>query len=483
MATRRGFLVASGMGCSPLFSCLLSQRATFPDRALSEIATLDRLQQEIVAMPYDDSHCHAISEVDARIDTRTTPDAFLRRIALSAFPLRNYFPRGVFDRWSMGDIQTRQQLDEHFRIERIVNEVTYHIRNSVFVTYMVKEMAGYLNCRPILEEVIDARNERAKDYYRYMNGLFRDVRVENVMVDTGCCAGLTPAGLRAFETAIRPATLRPLARVDQIQDAILDQDISFEALETQFLAAVRQALDGNGNFGMKSYGMKSYLLPDIGLIRPVYDAKVARRSWEEYKRFRGDTGVNGEERDQVESRAKELREYLLTLAIEECYKRDMPMQFHSGDGEAPHVILRNQHPYYLEEVVRSDKDGIMRMPKIIPIHAGYPLIGEAAWLSHLYANCYFEVSLMNPLIGEGLARRFLEILEVVPFSKVLFGSDAYDVPELYWLAGRWGKLYLSLALAKYVREGIASEEEVLRMAQMILSGNNRRVYNLSDRPS
>lgn len=35
------------------------------------------------------------------------------------------------------------------------------------------------------------------------------------------------------------------------------------------------------------------------------------------------------------ARGKDLRRYLLTLALEECLERGMPMQFHAGDGEAP----------------------------------------------------------------------------------------------------------------------------------------------------
>ena len=41
------------------------------------------------------------------------------------------------------------------------------------------------------------------------------------------------------------------------------------------------------------------------------------------------------------------------------------------------------------------------------------------WLSHFYTSCYVS-----------------EILEAVPVSKVLFGSDAWDIPEMNWLAGR-----------------------------------------------
>jgi predicted TIM-barrel fold metal-dependent hydrolase len=173
-----------------------------------------------------------------------------------------------------------------------------------------------------------------------------------------------------------------------------------------------------------------------------------------------------------------LQEFLFTIALEECLKRDMPMQMHSGDGEAPGVILRRQHPYFLEEVARFDRDGVMRMPKLIPVHAGYPLVGEATWLAHLYTNCYYEISLMNPFIHQGLVRVFGEVLEAVPMSKVLFGSDAWAVPEINWLAGKWGKRFLSQALAVYVKEKILTRDEALEGARMMLYKNNRRVYNL-----
>ncbi len=85
---------------------------------------------------------------------------------------------------------------------------------------------------------------------------------------------------------------------------------------------------------------------------------------------------------------------------------------------------------------------------------------------------------MSPTIHQGLERRFGEILEAVPMSKILFGSDSWSVPENNWLAGRWGKRYLSRALAVYVKEGSLTRDEALEGAQMMLYKNNRRVYNL-----
>jgi uncharacterized protein len=74
--------------------------------------------------------------------------------------------------------------------------------------------------------------------------------------------------------------------------------------------------------------------------------------------------------------------------------------------------------------------------------------------------------------------RYLQIMEAVPLSKILFGSDTYNLPELYWLAARWGKRFLSQALAAYVDEAMLTEAEAIDAARMILHGNNRRAYNL-----
>src|SRR5262249_2375197 len=156
--------------------------------------------------------------------------------------------------------------------------------------------------------------------------------------------------------------------------------------------------------------------------KPSYSKAAASRSWDGFRaRRRAGAGLpdgEGPDRDQRWASMADLLTYLHTLAVEECLTRDLPMQFHAGDGEAPGGIMRNQDPFLLEEIVRFDRDGVMRLPKIVVVHAGYPLVGRGAWLAQLYPNCYFDVSLMTPLIHQGLRHRYLEALEAVPISKM-----------------------------------------------------------------
>ncbi|MER9794761.1 amidohydrolase family protein [Mesorhizobium sp. M0213] len=432
-----------------------------------------KIFEAVNELPIDDAHCHIVTDRDAF----TTPRRFLERMSLAAIDtLPAYFPAGIYDRWLNGDEATQHDLNKQFGIQTKVDGIIGDIAESVFVKFLVKELAQFLGCVPKLEAVIEARNDRGRNYWGYVNSLLKDVNYENVMVDTGYVESCGAAEIDRYEEGIRPCRMNRLARIEMVQKELFPLEITFDEYEQKYVARLLDLLDGNGNYGKKSYGMKSYLLPYIGLIEPLYDRETARASWQALRESYHK--IPNMDRQSEYNLSKDLRRYNFTLALEECLKRDIPMQLHTGDGEAPSVILRNQDPFYLEEVCRFDRDGVMRMPKIIPLHAGYPSVGKAAWLSHLYPNCYFELSIMTPFVHQSLFQRYMQVMEVVPLSKILYASDTFHIPELYWLAGRWGKRYLAKALTEHFVGGSLGFEEAIEGARMILYKNNRSLYKL-----
>ncbi|BCH34906.1 amidohydrolase [Mesorhizobium sp. L-8-10] len=434
--------------------------------------TFHKLFEEIDALPIDDTHCHLVTTADAH----TTPQKFLERIALSGFSLPGYFPAGVYEKWSSSDEETKKALDKEYGIQERLDFVTQHFSTTIFVKFLLKEMAQFLSCEPRLEAVVEARNQKGRNYWGYVNSLFRDANITNIMLETGITEGGGAAALAEFEEAIIPCRSHRISRIETIQDELFPLDMSFDDFEAKYKAQLDSILDGTGNYGKRTFGMKSYLLPYIGLIRPLHEREPAARSWQLLREnFANLTSLGREARAKV---TKDLCRYTFTLALEECLKRDIPMQIHAGDGEPPGVILRNQDPFYLEEVVRFDRDHVMRMPKIIPLHAGYPSVEKAAWMSHIYPNCYFELSVMTPFVHQNLHQRYVQILEAVPISKILYASDSYNLPELYWLAGRWGKRYLARALADYVSGGALTAEEAVEAARMIFYKNNQSIYRM-----
>jgi hypothetical protein len=277
MITRREWLGRTrlGAGIAGLFGVFGSAPAASASRLNTQLTgAAERLFATIDTYPLDDTHCHPVTTRDAT----TTPDSFLQRISLTAMGAPGYFPAGVLQKWQVGDADVKRDLDRQFGITRTLAPITRHIGESVFVKYMVKEMAGFLGCRGTLNEVIEAHNTRGKKYPGYIRSLFQDVKLENVMLDTGFREGLDTEAIQDFARAIAPTKCRGIARVETLQGDLLRQGISLAELERTFVTRVREALDGTANFGVKSSGMKSYLLPRIGLIKPVYDAKLAAAS-------------------------------------------------------------------------------------------------------------------------------------------------------------------------------------------------------------
>lgn len=483
MHDRREFLGLAGAGGGGLL--LGAHGAGNPSTLLGLSAgpdanqTAQSLHEAFETIPVDDTHCHPLTFNDAE----TTTEQFVERMALSAFPMDRYFPRGVYREWLDADPDRQAKLDADHDIERIRGDVLKQASQTVFLRFMVKEMAAFLGCDETFEAVIEARNARGVDYASYLNDLFADAKIDNAMLDMGYREGMGSDEVTQFETAIAPTRGRRILRVDSILAGLLPEDLELDEIEVAFLREIEEGLDGTGNLGAPSYGMKSYLLPRIGLIKPLFDRTIARSNWDEFRRLRARGEVpepDGDDRDIYWELQKDTLRYLHSLALEACLERNMPMQFHAGDGEAPRGIMRNQDPFLMEEMVRFERNGVMRMPQIIMIHAGYPLIGRGTWLTHLYPNCHFELSLATPLIHHGLLRMYLEVLEVVPLSKILFGSDAYNLPEFYWLAAKWGRRFLAQAFAVYVDAGILTSSEAIAGARMILHENNRRLYHLED---
>ena len=71
-----------------------------------------------------------------------------------------------------------------------------------------------------------------------------------------------------------------------------------------------------------------------------------------------------------------------------------------------------------------------------------------------------------------------DMLGMAPFSKLMFATDAFTMPEIFWLAARWGRWGLARVLDELVEDGFLLEDEALRAAEEILAENARRLYAL-----
>ena len=71
-----------------------------------------------------------------------------------------------------------------------------------------------------------------------------------------------------------------------------------------------------------------------------------------------------------------------------------------------------------------------------------------------------------------------ETLELVPFGKLLFSSDAYGLAELYLLGALLFRRSMSTVLGELVAAGEATAADAAYVAGLVARENARRVYAL-----
>jgi predicted TIM-barrel fold metal-dependent hydrolase len=113
---------------------------------------------------------------------------------------------------------------------------------------------------------------------------------------------------------------------------------------------------------------------------------------------------------------------------------------------------------------------------VVVLHC-WPYLREASWLAGLYADVHLDLSMAMQWVGSSRGPEMvLEVLGVAPVSKLLFGTDGFRVPELFYLGARWWRESLAKALGELVDRGVVGEPTAQRYAELVMRGNAHRVY-------
>ena len=151
----------------------------------------------------------------------------------------------------------------------------------------------------------------------------------------------------------------------------------------------------------------------------------------------------------------------------------LPVQLHTGFGD-PEEDLHRANPALLVGFCRATE--ALGTP-IVLLHC-YPYHREAAWLAQVFGHVYLDVGLASTYVGRRASELLAEVLELAPFGKVLYSSDAFGLPELYLVAARAFRRAVADVLGGWVASGEAAEADVRRVAAMLAGGNARRLYRL-----
>jgi hypothetical protein len=376
---------------------------------------------DLASIPILDHHCHA----------------FLNRAgAYSALEFQGFFSEG-------GD-------------ERIVAE---HTPNSVFFRWAIKDLAGFLGCAPTTESVLAARAALPLD--ELAARMLRDANIPALLIDYGL-AGAGRMSIAGMKACLPMCRIEPVLRLETMaQDLILEHE-TFDQVVDAFVAAVEGARAAG------HAGLKSIIAYRTGLaIRETSrgEAAVAFGRVKERARRAG----------SVRLADKPLNDYLLLRALEVAEIQALPLQFHTGLGDNDLDMLY-ANPLHMRPLFESSR--YKRVPFVL-LHAAYPYVRELGYLASLYSNVWMDLGLAIPFATLDIPSVWRQALSLTPTSKLLFSTDAYSLPDIYWLAARWGRQGLARVLEELLALGAFTESEALEAAGQILHGNAEKLYRVS----
>lgn len=151
----------------------------------------------------------------------------------------------------------------------------------------------------------------------------------------------------------------------------------------------------------------------------------------------------------------------------------LPLQLHTGLGDSD-IRMHRVDPTHLTDWLHLTSGTV----PVLLLHC-WPYQRQAAYLAAVFEQVYLDVGLTLHYVGPARAPAILaEALEITPFRKLLYSSDAYGVAEFHLL----GALAFRQGLAELLQERVHADElslpDALRIAAWAGGDNARRLYRL-----
>ena len=325
----------------------------------------------------------------------------------------------------------------------------------------VKALSVLLDCPPTWEATMAARNERVvADKAGYHTTLFEDANIGMLMIDPGYPA-TQEITVEEF-SEVMPCPIVEGYRTERFaaseeQAFAKDQFGSF----TDFVDAFNDKLDDEASRSSTRF-FKTVIAYRTGLAIQRVGQPEARAAWDAHEHV-GD------------SNEKVLRDFLFWETTKKAKEHDLPFQVHTG--HTSHVNpWPNVNPILMTPMLNEPE---MQDVRFVLVHGGYPYCTEAGYMTSVYPNVALDLSLMIPWSSIGIARRIEETLESAPTSKIMYGSDGIQTPELYWISAKNTRRALGRVLDRLEEEGVVDTDEATEIGKDILYRNAERIYGVS----
>ncbi|WP_155059538.1 amidohydrolase family protein [Streptomyces blattellae] len=315
------------------------------------------------------------------------------------------------------------------------------------------------HCAPLLDL---PRHAPADDYLTRRTELgpgevnrrfLRAARTDVLCVDTGYRPdGLTtPAELA--EAA--HADAYDIVRLEAVAEAVAAEGVEADAYARTFRAAAEEAVRRPGVVAVKS----------VAAYRSGFDLDPARPTDEE---------VTEAARQWLTSGGRLQHPVLVRHLLWTAVELGLPLQLHTGFGDDD-IRLHRADPALLTDWLHLTSGTV----PVLLLHC-WPYQRQAAYLAAVFERVYLDVGLTLHHVGPARARAVLaEALEITPFRKLLYSSDAYGLAEFHLLGAVAFRQGLAGLLQDRVDAGELSLPDALRIARWAGQDNARRVYRFS----
>jgi len=344
--------------------------------------------------------------------------------------------------------------------------------NTFLYRLVIRELSRVLECKGSHKEIMSKRNEMyKKDPKEYIRLLFEDAKIDMLLVDTGYPSKeFTGYSVKPEVFGeIVPSEIKTIFRIDNVVLRLAQNRPSFHDAVDSFQNMVEDAVKKDG-----AVGLKTVIAYRTGLEIQRHRLNEVSRSYENLsKKIK-----SGEPIQTVFSPSKEVKavmDHFVFLTAEKSVELDVPLQIHVGMGDAPIIDLRIANPILLHDFITDDS---LKKAKLVLTHGGYPWIEEAGFLVNSYPNVFLDLSETIPFISIGIADKLMKLFEMTPTNKIMYGSDGYNIPELFWISALETKRALSRVLNELVESDTIDVDWALEIAEQILSKNTKRIYKL-----
>ncbi len=289
--------------------------------------------------------------------------------------------------------------------------------------------------------------------------LLRGARLTKLLIDSGHRSESLLSVEAMAEAAATPT--REVVRIEAVMEEVARTADSAQALLEGFEAALNART-------LEAVGLKS-----IVAYRTTFAILQSPPSREEVLQAAGDWLSRNEKSGWKRLEDQALIRHGLFTALDLCVERQFPLQLHVGVGDRDVLMPSCDPTVFTPFIELAEEKGVT----ITLLHC-FPFVREAAWLSEVFSNVYFDVGFTLNFTGP-LARRALEdALEMGPFFKQIYSSDAFGLAELYYLGRVQFDRSLKAILDGWIAAGDCTAADAEHIAAAISHGNTERIYRV-----